>query len=229
MQSGYFLILSMDELRSLKPETKQDLASKCPEFAKIAGVATPETATPAPPTVDVNGVATVPAARNQPNQQSTIDPALQGMPGIPGMPPAASPMNPVVPSGYPPTTGQVPPGLPQQQPAMLPTMPATNFPPQQPVNSFPAQAAAAPQEQVSAAPAAATGSITRTDLITKVVPKIMSHVGQPEAIAGINACVQAGHLATANIHAATDEKAHQIAAVMAHVAGHTVESLMALP
>ena len=116
MQSGYVFIMSMDELRSLKDDTKRDLATKCSEFAKIVGVATPETATPAPPTVTVNGVATVPAARNQPNQQDAVDPALRGMPGVPSLPPApAAAMNVVVPGGYQPATGQAPPSPPQQQ------------------------------------------------------------------------------------------------------------------
>lgn len=237
MQTRYCLLLTMDELRSLSSAVKQELAKFDPEFGNLVGV-DPNAAPPQ--TINVNGVPTIPAVRNQPNQQSAADP-VAAMPGVapaqqmppqqyaavpqaapihtgapnaasPGLPAAAPPMA-QMPPGFPPQQ-QMPPGFPPAQPqqASSPVQPAQQTPPQQ----VPQQQQAVPQ---------ITTSMVHTSILPKLIPRIGS---SSDVIALLDQAVQRNLLPNRNLLSMPDQNAGAFMQMVAEKMGVTVEAAIAM-
>ena len=195
MEFRYTFSFTPDEIKGLTAQTKDELARKCADFAKVAGVATPDTASPVPQTVVVNGVPTVPAVRNQPNQANAVDPAIAGMPGAalpPGMPPGVPPAP--VPSAMPIHTGAVPPA-----PSTAPPAPAPVAAMPQPVAPQPVPQPAPAQNQ---APPVSAQAVQM-----KLIPRLMADVGSDMVMSILTDAGAQGILPSYNIQQLTDAAA----------------------
>lgn len=231
MQTRYCLLLTMDELRSLSSAVKQELAKFDPEFGNLVGV-DPNAAPPQ--TINVNGVPTIPAVRNQPNQQSAADPVA----AMPGMAPAQQ-MPPqqyaAVPQAAPVNTGSpnvVPPGLPASAPPMPPGFPPQQqmppgFPPAQPPQAAPPVQQMPPQQappQQQAMPQITT-SMVHTSILPKLIPRIGS---SSDVIALLDQAVQRNLLPNRNLLSMPDQNAPAFMQMVAEKMGVTVEAAIAM-
>ena len=231
MQTRYCLLLTMDELRSLSSAVKQELAKFDPEFGNLVGV-DPNAAPPQ--TINVNGVPTIPAVRNQPNQQSAADPVA----AMPGMAPAQQ-MPPqqyaAVPQAAPVNTGSpnvVPPGLPASAPPMPPGFPPQQqmppgFPPAQPPQAAPPVQQMPPQQappQQQAMPQITT-SMVHTSILPKLIPRIGS---SSDVIALLDQAVQRNLLPNRNLLSMPDQNAGAFMQMVAEKMGVTVEAAIAM-
>lgn len=229
MQTRYCLLLTMDELRSLSSAVKQELAKFDPEFGNLVGV-DPNAAPPQ--TINVNGVPTIPAVRNQPNQQSAADPvaAMPGMAPAQQMPPQqyaavpqAAPISTgapnVVPPGLPASAPPMPPGFPPQQqmpPGFPPAQPQQAAPPVQPPQQAPQQQQAVPQ---------ITTSMVHTSILPKLIPRIGS---SSDVIALLDQAVQRNLLPNRNLLSMPDQNAGAFMQMVAEKMGVTVEAAIAM-
>lgn len=231
MQTRYCLLLTMDELRSLSSAVKQELAKFDPEFGNLVGV-DPNAAPPQ--TINVNGVPTIPAVRNQPNQQSAADPvaAMPGMAPAQQMPPqqyAAVPQAAPVNTGAP---NVVPPGLPASAPPMPPGFPPQQqmppgFPPAQPPQAAPPVQQMPPQQappQQQAMPQITT-SMVHTSILPKLIPRIGS---SSDVIALLDQAVQRNLLPNRNLLSMPDQNAGAFMQMVAEKMGVTVEAAIAM-
>lgn len=231
MQTRYCLLLTMDELRSLSSTVKQELAKFDPEFGNLVGV-DPNAAPPQ--TINVNGVPTIPAVRNQPNQQSAADPvaAMPGMAPAQQMPPqqyAAVPQAAPVNTGAP---NVVPPGLPASSPPMPPGFPPQQqmppgFPPAQPPQAAPPVQQMPPQQapqQQQAVPQITT-SMVHTSILPKLIPRIGS---SSDVIALLDQAVQRNLLPNRNLLSMPDQNAGAFMQMVAEKMGVTVEAAIAM-
>lgn len=138
MQCNYSLLLTLDELQALSPQTKAELAQKSPEFAKLTGTPTPQNppdkGDPTRQVMQQGNQQIILPDRNQFNQQDSPavhNPMMNGAapsfaPTFPTQPTIA-PLNNGAPQGFPPQPQQVVsplPGMtfqpPQQQPQFAP-------------------------------------------------------------------------------------------------------------
>ncbi len=216
MQTGYCLILSLDELRALSSATQQELAMLDADFANMMGIATPANP-PAEPKAKRSRAKkgteqTVLPETGQINQQTAIDPNLM-LPGVP-QPNMGAPQMPQVPSGMPLVSGI--PGMPQQPgpvyaPMPLPTMQtpqasaamAQQFngmvpPPPQPLPPVQPQ----PQPQQQAASNMPTAQMIRSNLIPQIVAQIPDSHGK--IAAAVTEARNHGVLPTGDISGLTD-------------------------
>jgi hypothetical protein len=188
----YTLSFSRAEILALPVEVKQSLATINPEVADVLGVVTADT--PRPQNVIMqDGTPTIPAERGQPNQASTVDPAIQAAGGA-AMPPgyplpmanSAPPVsiNPVVPSAVPDTTG-------------IPQPPPSPAPPISPI----------PQPQT--APVA--GNVTREDM-SGIIGKAMVDFGneQHRVLNVLQKAGSMGILENVNLNTLSDANAPQL-------------------
>lgn len=227
MQTRYCILLTIDELKSLAPEVKRALAILDPEFANLVGVPTEANppATPAKPAVNINGVNTVPADRNQLNQATTVDPAIAAALGnqipMPAAPPALAP---VVPSAMPVFTG-VPPA-PQVAQAtvhapMLPIPGRAEPAPPQPV-AMPLQQQVAPPLQV-AQPAPtfqpAPQAITPDMIRNRIIPTLLAEFGGSQVVGIINQAAASGVIPRPTLDTLTDGNSGQFLEVVAQMTG----------
>lgn len=217
MQTGYCLILSLDELRALSSATQQELAMLDADFANMMGISTPANP-PAEPKAKRSRAKkgqeqTVLPETGQLNQQTAVDPSLL-IPGAPqGMPNMGAPQMPQVPSGMPLVSGI--PGMPQQPgpvfaPMPLPSMhtpmaaqAAQQFagvvpPPPQPLPPVQAQ----PQPQQQAASNMPTAQMIRSNLIPQIVAQIADSHGK--IAAAVTEARNHGVLPTGDISGLTD-------------------------
>lgn len=220
MQTGYCIILTLEELRSLSTATQQELAMLDADFANMMGIATPNNPPSEPKAKRTRAKKgteqTVLPETGQLNQQSAVDPALvaAGAPQVPSN--FGGPNMPQVPSGMPLSSGI--PGMPQAPspvfaPMPLPTM-ATPMSQNAMAQSFsgvvppPPQPAPQPQPQ-QAAPqqqAAATNQVTAQQVRHVLMPQIVAQI--PDSHGKIAAAVTEartyGLLPTGDISSLTD-------------------------
>lgn len=211
MQSGYLFIMSLDEVRSLSRATQEELAGLSPEFADMMGIATdanpPEKPKATRGRAKKGNETTVLPETNQPNQSSTVDPAIAayGAPN-PSQLIGAMPPSPQIPSGMPMVTGL--PGMAPPMPqGVVNPMPPQAAPPQPlyPPQPWAPQAPSAPIQVPSAAhqqppqnaPAQQFGQTpSANELRNVVIPKIFSSI--PDAATKIGNAItktqQSGHL-----------------------------------
>lgn len=185
MQTGYVLIMSLEEIRGLSQATKTELSKLDVNFANMAGVPTEGTPT-MPQGVQINGVNTLPAQRNQPNQISTVDPALQGTP-----------------MGLPPGMPNMPPGMPASVPSAAPAV--TGIPP---LPAPPQQSVIPPvQQQAPAAPPSNAGPMpSAVALQQQVLPKVLARFGHAPVMRALTAAHHQALIPALNVSLLTDEK-----------------------
>lgn len=226
MQTRYCILLTIDELRSLSPEVKRALAILDPEFANMVGVPTEANppATPQKPAVTVNGVNTVPADRNQPNQSTTVDPAIAAALGtqipIPQAPPALAP---TVPSAMPVFTGvpPAPPAPPVTVQAPMPQIPGRAEPAPQPVPQPPQQIMSPPLQVAQPAPPpqpAPTG-ITPDMVRNRIIPTLMAEFGGTQVVGIINQAAASGVLPRPTLDTLTDGNSAQFMEIVSQMTG----------
>lgn len=237
MQTRYCILLTIDELKSLAPEVKRALAILDPEFANLVGVPTEANppATPAKPAVNINGVNTVPADRNQLNQATTVDPAIAAALGnqipMPAAPPALAP---VVPSAMPVFTGVPPAPQVAQATVLAPMLPipgrAEPAPPQQ--VAMPLQQPVAPPLQVApptappvqvAQPAPtfqpAPQAITPDMIRNRIIPTLLAEFGGTQVVGIINQAAASGVIPRPTLDTLTDGNSGQFLEVVAQMTG----------
>lgn len=236
MQTRYCILLTIDELKSLPPEAKRALAILDPEFANLVGVPTEANppATPAKPAVNINGINTVPAERNQPNQTTTVDPAIAAALGtqipVPAAPPALAP---VVPSAMPVFTG-VPPAPQVAQAtvqAPMPPIPGRAEPAPQPV-SMPLQQPVAPPLQTTQpvappAPVAqpapayqpAPSAVTPDMIRNRIIPTLMAEFGGTQVVGIIQQAAASGVIPRPTLDTLTDGNSGQFMELVAQMTG----------
>jgi hypothetical protein len=226
MQTRYCILLTIDELRSLSPEVKRSLAVLDPEFASLVGVPTEANppATPTKPAVNIGGVNTVPADRNQPNQTTTVDPTIAAALGTQIPMPAAPPaFTPVVPSAMPVFTG-VPPAPHVAQAAVqspMPFIPGRAEPaPPQPV-AMPLQQPAPPVQVAQPAPAyqPAPPAITPEMVKNRIIPTLMAEFGGTQVVGIINQAAASGVIPRPTLDTLTDGNTAQFLEVVAQMTG----------
>lgn len=199
MQCNYSLLLTLDELQALSPQTKAELAQKSPEFAKLTGTPTPQNppdkGNPTRQVMQQGNQQIILPDRNQINQQDSPavhNPMMNGaapsfVPTFPTQPTIA-PLNNGAPQGFPPQPQQVVsplPGMTFQPPQQQP-----QFAPPQQQQAQPQQFA--PQQQPQFAPQQQQAPVMDVQYVknTWFSQKIVNDVGPNRASQLIHEAVQ---------------------------------------